>query len=72
MAPRRDVRRSSVLADLVALTKPRVISLLLVTTIAPMFATGGGLPRWSLVESTPLQSRSARGPPSAAARESEC
>src|SRR6185436_12353647 len=49
MAPRRDVRRFSVLADLVALTKPRVISLLLVTTIAPMFATGGGLPRWSLV-----------------------
>ena len=49
MAPRRDVRRFSVLADLVSLTKPRVISLLLVTTIAPMFATGGGLPRWSLV-----------------------
>jgi len=42
-------RRSSVLADLVALTKPRVISLLLVTTIAPMFATGGGMPPWSLV-----------------------
>jgi protoheme IX farnesyltransferase len=49
MASRPDVRRSSVLADLVTLTKPRVISLLLVTTIAPMFATGGGLPRWSLV-----------------------
>jgi heme o synthase len=49
MASGPDVRRSSVLADLVALTKPRVISLLLVTTIAPMFATGGGLPRWSLV-----------------------
>jgi len=49
MAPRRDVRRFSLLTDLVALTKPRVISLLLVTTIAPMFATGGGLPPWSLV-----------------------
>ena len=45
----REVRESSVLADLVSLTKPRVISLLLVTTIAPMFATGRGLPRWSLV-----------------------
>jgi protoheme IX farnesyltransferase len=54
MAPRRDVRRFSVLADLVALTKPRVISLLLVTTIAPMFATGGGLPRWSLVMAVAL------------------
>ena len=46
---RIDVGRSSVLADLVSLTKPRVISLLLVTTIAPMFATGRGLPPWSLV-----------------------
>jgi protoheme IX farnesyltransferase len=45
----REVGESSVLADLVSLTKPRVISLLLVTTIAPMFATGRGLPPWSLV-----------------------
>ncbi|HVX87856.1 MAG TPA: heme o synthase, partial [Gemmatimonadales bacterium] len=37
------------LADLVALTKPRIISLLLVTTVAPMFITGHGLPSWSLV-----------------------
>jgi protoheme IX farnesyltransferase len=43
------VARSSVLTDLVALTKPRVISLLLVTTIAPMFAAGRDLPPWSLV-----------------------
>src|SRR5690348_2221192 len=33
--------------DLVALTKPRIISLLLVTTIAPMFVAG--TPSWWLV-----------------------
>jgi protoheme IX farnesyltransferase len=33
-------RSSSVARDLVALTKPRIISLLLVTTIAPMFVAG--------------------------------
>ncbi|MEO7712975.1 MAG: heme o synthase [Gemmatimonadaceae bacterium] len=33
--------------DLVALTKPRIISLLLVTTIAPMFVAGA--PAWTLV-----------------------
>ncbi len=33
--------------DLIALTKPRIISLLLVTTIAPMFVAGN--PSWSLV-----------------------
>ncbi len=33
--------------DLVALTKPRIISLLLVTTIAPMFVAGR--PSWTLV-----------------------
>jgi protoheme IX farnesyltransferase len=33
--------------DLIALTKPRIISLLLVTTIAPMFVAGS--PSWSLV-----------------------
>src|SRR6478609_6952627 len=37
----------SLLRDLVALTKPRIISLLLVTTIAPMFVAGS--PSWSLV-----------------------
>jgi protoheme IX farnesyltransferase len=41
--------RPSVLADLVTLTKPRIISLLLVTTIAPMFITPAGLPSVSLV-----------------------
>jgi protoheme IX farnesyltransferase len=43
------VRRPSLAADLVTLTKPRIISLLLVTTVAPMFATGEGLPSASLV-----------------------
>jgi len=41
--------RPSVLADLVTLTKPRIISLLLVTTVAPMFITPAGLPAVSLV-----------------------
>jgi protoheme IX farnesyltransferase len=33
-------RSPSLLRDLVMLTKPRIISLLLVTTIAPMFVAG--------------------------------
>jgi protoheme IX farnesyltransferase len=37
------------LADLVTLTKPRIISLLLVTTIAPMFITPAGLPSLALI-----------------------
>jgi protoheme IX farnesyltransferase len=41
--------RPSVLADLVTLTKPRIISLLLVTTVAPMFITPAGVPSASLV-----------------------
>ncbi|HEY8195883.1 MAG TPA: heme o synthase [Gemmatimonadales bacterium] len=39
----------SLLADFVTLTKPRIISLLLVTTVAPMFITPAGLPSVSLV-----------------------
>jgi protoheme IX farnesyltransferase len=39
----------TILRDLVALTKPRIISLLLLTTIAPMFITEAGWPTWSLV-----------------------
>jgi protoheme IX farnesyltransferase len=41
--------RPSLLRDLVALTKPRIISLLLLTTVAPMFITGHGLPSPALV-----------------------
>src|SRR4051812_5966770 len=40
-------RPKSLLRDLIALTKPRIISLLLVTTIAPMFVAGH--PSWALV-----------------------
>jgi protoheme IX farnesyltransferase len=39
--------QKSIWRDLVALTKPRIISLLLVTTIAPMFVAGD--PSWGLV-----------------------
>ncbi len=39
--------RGSFARDLVSLTKPRIISLLLVTTIAPMFVAGA--PGWRLV-----------------------
>src|SRR5437868_3406714 len=39
--------RPSLLRDLVSLTKPRIISLLLVTTVAPMFVAGS--PGWGLV-----------------------
>jgi heme o synthase len=42
-------REPSLLGDLVTLTKPRIISLLLVTTVAPMFITPAGLPSLSLV-----------------------
>lgn len=42
-------QRPSLLADLVTLTKPRIISLLLVTTIAPMFITPVGLPTLALI-----------------------
>jgi protoheme IX farnesyltransferase len=39
----------ALLRDLISLTKPRVISLLLVTTVAPMFITDRGLPSLALV-----------------------
>jgi protoheme IX farnesyltransferase len=42
-------QKPPVLADLVALTKPRIIALLLVTTLAPMFITPAGIPSLSLV-----------------------
>jgi protoheme IX farnesyltransferase len=48
--PAKDERDTpSMLADLVTLTKPRIISLLLVTTVAPMFITPAGLPAPLLV-----------------------
>jgi protoheme IX farnesyltransferase len=39
----------SLVSDYISLTKPKVISLLLVTTLAAMFLTGEGLPSWGLV-----------------------
>jgi protoheme IX farnesyltransferase len=42
-------RAPSLAADLVTLTKPRIISLLLVTTVAPMFITPAGLPSVSQI-----------------------
>ena len=45
----RDDNAPSLAADLVTLTKPRIISLLLVTTVAPMFITPAGLPSPLLV-----------------------
>jgi protoheme IX farnesyltransferase len=42
-----ETRTQSLVRDLIALTKPRIISLLLVTTIAPMFVAGS--PSWQLV-----------------------
>jgi protoheme IX farnesyltransferase len=41
--------RPTLAQDLVTLTKPRIISLLLVTTIAPMFITGHGVPPLTLI-----------------------
>jgi len=43
-APGELARAPGLLADLITLTKPRIISLLLVTTVAPMFITPAGLP----------------------------
>src|ERR1700676_48908 len=43
----REQAQPSLLRDLVMLTKPRIISLLLVTTVAPMFVAGS--PGWLLV-----------------------
>ena len=43
------VSSPSLLADLVTLTKPRIISLLLITTIAPMFITPAGVPSLALI-----------------------
>jgi protoheme IX farnesyltransferase len=41
--------RPSLMRDLVTLTKPRIISLLLLTTVLPMFITDRGMPSLALV-----------------------
>ncbi len=53
-SPNRPIAQSSspspsLLADLITLTKPRIISLLLLTTVLPMFITDQGLPSPLLV-----------------------
>jgi protoheme IX farnesyltransferase len=45
----------------VALTKPRIIELLLVTTLPAMVLAAGGLPRWQLVVATMLGGTMAAG-----------
>ena len=45
--PDTTIAHRSLAADLLSLTKPRIISLLLVTTIAPMYVAGS--PAWSTV-----------------------
>src|SRR5918994_89287 len=45
----KSVRQPGLVADLITLTKPRIISLLLVTTVAPMFITPEGVPSVALV-----------------------
>lgn len=42
-------RTRDVIAAYVALTKPRIIELLLITTVPAMFLAAGGLPPWQLV-----------------------
>jgi protoheme IX farnesyltransferase len=42
-------KQPSLIADYISLTKPKVISLLLLTTLAAMFITGEGLPSFALV-----------------------
>ncbi|MDQ6612808.1 MAG: heme o synthase [Gemmatimonadota bacterium] len=47
VAPQTDTASPTLSRDLISLTKPRIISLLLVTTIAPMYAAGS--PGWLTV-----------------------
>ena len=44
-----EVRPLDVVKAYVALTKPRIIELLLVTTAPAMFLAAGGLPPWELI-----------------------
>src|SRR5690242_14540334 len=42
-------RHGPMIRDLITLTKPRIISLLLLTTVAPMFITDQGVPSFRLI-----------------------
>jgi protoheme IX farnesyltransferase len=59
--PRTGRPRRSRVAAFVALTKPRIIELLLVTTIPTMFLAQGGFPSWWLVFATLLGGTLAAG-----------
>jgi len=48
-APAVDVAATGTVRAYVALTKPRIIELLLVTTVPAMFLAAGGVPEWQLV-----------------------
>ena len=48
-AARNPLEKPRMVSDLVTLTKPRIISLLLVTTVLPMFITGRGMPSFALI-----------------------
>jgi heme o synthase len=55
------LRRRSTLAAYVALTKPRIIELLLVTTLPAMILAAGGLPNWTVVVVTMIGGTLAAG-----------
>jgi protoheme IX farnesyltransferase len=57
----RPAPRTSRLKAYVALTKPRIIELLLVTTLPTMILAAGGLPRWSVVLATMIAGTLAAG-----------
>jgi protoheme IX farnesyltransferase len=54
-------RRHSTFAAYIALTKPRIIELLLVTTLPTMILAAGGLPDWGVVVATMLGGTLAAG-----------
>lgn len=56
-----DTAATSTLRAYVALTKPRIIELLLVTTVPAMFLAAGGVPPWQLVVWTLLGGTMAAG-----------
>ncbi|SHG82939.1 protoheme IX farnesyltransferase [Jatrophihabitans endophyticus] len=58
---RRVAPRRSTVAAYVALTKPRIIELLLVTTLPAMVLAAGGLPEWWVVVATMLGGTAAAG-----------
>jgi protoheme IX farnesyltransferase len=61
LAPPVGISGRQRLAAYIALTKPRIIELLLVTTLPSMVLASGGLPRWNLVLTTLLGGTLAAG-----------